>query len=93
MELDQAGAQRTVVIVELVGELDAVLGVDRKLERRDTREAPGGVGYDLHQIAFAVPDGAELFLVRADVLVVRGGIVSREEDGAAGECRLDSVQR
>jgi len=47
----------------------------------------------LHEIGFLVADGRELFRIRGEVALVFGGIVSGEQDGAAGERGFDGVQR
>jgi hypothetical protein len=47
----------------------------------------------LDQIAFALADGAELFFVIGDVLLIGGDVFGGKEDGAAGESAFECVER
>jgi hypothetical protein len=92
VELDPAGLHGRFFGLELLGELNATLRVDRHLERADTIETPSGVRERLNQTLFTKADGLELFEEIADVVFIGCGIVAGEQNGAAGERSFDRVQ-
>lgn len=91
VQVDESGPIGGILIFELLCELDTALGVDGEFEDRDALQAPGGIGDGLHQIAFALADGAEVFFVVGYVLLVGGGIFGGKEDGAAGERCFEGI--
>jgi hypothetical protein len=68
------------------------LGVNGHLKSGNAAETPGGIGDRLDQVAFALADGTEFFLVIADVLLIHICIVSVKEDGTAAEARFNGVE-
>ncbi len=91
-ELDQAGTESLVVILELVGKLHVASCIDGHFEPGDPAETPGGIGNGLDQIALARPDGREFLFISGDVALVVGGIIGVEQDGAAGEPCFDRIE-
>ncbi len=77
--------------IELGDALFAAALKESQFERRDAKEPPVGVGERLDEDGFAFGDGLELVFVLFDVVLVAGGIVGREQDGAAGESGFDGV--
>lgn len=92
VQIDQAGPESVFVIVEEFGEFHAPLRIDGHLERWNTIQTPGDGGEGMDQSRFLRADGAEFAFKGGDVALVGGGIIGGEEDGAAGESGLDSIQ-
>ncbi len=93
LHFDHAGPQRGFVLVEALGEFDVALREEGGFERGNALKTPDGVGDGLDEIGFALTDGREIFGVGAEVALVFGCVVARQKNGAAGEARLDGVQR
>ena len=59
---------------------------------RNASEPPRRIGNGLDQVAFAVADRSEFFLVGGDVALIIRGIVAVEQDRAASQPCFDSIQ-
>jgi hypothetical protein len=92
VRVDQVRTGGGLVLFEQLSEFEAAFGEQSHFENRDAAETPIGIGDRLHEIGFLVADGRELFRIRREVALVFGGIVTGEQDGAAGERGFDGVQ-
>ncbi len=71
--------------IELGDAFLAAAFVERHFEDGDAEEPPIGVGEGLDEDGFAFGRGLEVLFVFFDVVLIAGGIVGGEQDGAAGE--------
>lgn len=92
LKLDEARAERRVVVVESIRKLDTATSEDGEFEAGNAIETPGGVGQRLDERAFARRRGLKFLFEVAEVLLVLGGIVGGEQDGAAGQRRCNRIQ-
>jgi hypothetical protein len=76
---------------EFAGEFAMAERVESGFERSDAEQAPFGVGDGLDEDVFVVIGRREFGEVAIKVLPIDGGIVGRQEDGAAGEAGFDGV--
>lgn len=80
-------------MLELIGELHAAARVDGVFEAGDAVQAPGGIGEGLDERGFPRRGGLELCFEVVDVVLVGGAVAGGQEDGAAGECSFEGVER
>ena len=85
LRIDQGGADSRIFVFELGGKLEPAKGVDAHFECGNAEEAPFGVGKRLYEILFAVVFGLVLLEEARDVGLVSGGIVTGQQNSAAGE--------
>jgi len=93
VEVDEAGTDGGVFMVEVGGELGSALGVDGHLEGANPVETPKGVGDGLRESGFAQADGAVFLFETVHMLLVCSGVVAGKENRVAGEAGFDGVQR
>ncbi len=93
MRVDQSGANGSILVFELAGELEAAKGVDAHLERGNAKETPLRISERLDEIFFVVTDGLMVFEISLDVPLISSGIIGGQQDSAAGETGFNSIQR
>lgn len=93
MGFDEGRANGRILLFEEIGELDPADGVDVGFKSRDAEQSPLGVRDGLHEDLLRFGGGFVLGDFASDVLLVRGGVIGRQQHGAAGETRFDGVER
>jgi hypothetical protein len=92
VEIDEAGAERSLLIVKLVSEVETAFGVDGALERGDAAQTPGDIGKRLHDGQLLWADGPEFVLKVEKMALIFFGVIGGEKNGMAGERGLDGVE-
>jgi hypothetical protein len=81
--VDQGVTDGLGFIGEEFGEFEAGEGVDPHFKGGNAQETPFGVGQGLDEILFGVAAGGVALEEGSDMRLVSGGVVARQQDGAA----------
>jgi hypothetical protein len=91
--VDQRGGGIRIKFGELFGKLDAAACEYGHFQGGDTVQTPAGIGETLDDFILAFVLRVMVAKETFDVLLICGGIVGRQQDGATGESGFDGVQR